>query len=122
MKNDYYLLKQPLPKGGKIFMTTEEELNSFFGQLFIIHEKNKSLHTRIGRIYTKAIFKIKGLPFPEDVIIEWDGPKIWLNDLSLQEFYRLKRSGLSTEEYMFETYFEQNPEFEGYFTGKDYGI
>jgi hypothetical protein len=124
MMNDYYLLKQhqPLPKSGKILMTTEEELSSFFRQLFIIHEKNKSLRTRISRLYTKAIFKVKGLPFPEEVIVAWDGPKIWINDLSLQEFYRLNRLGLSIEDYLFSTYFEQNPEFEGYFTGKDYGI
>jgi hypothetical protein len=121
MKN-YHLLKRPLPKNGKILMTTEEELSSLFNQLFIIHEKNKSLQTRISRLYTQSIFKVKGLPFPEEVIIAWDGPKIWINDLSLQEFYRLNRVGSNIEEYMFDYYFEHNPEFSGYFASKAFGL
>lgn len=119
---NYHLLRRPLPKNGKILMTTEEELSSFFNQLFIIHEKNKSLKTRISRLYTQAIFKIKGLPFPEEVIIAWDSTKIWINDLSLQDFYRSKRLGLNIESYLFEYHFEINPDFQGHFDGKEYGI
>jgi hypothetical protein len=119
---NYHLLRRPLPKNGKILMTTEEELSSFFNQLFIIHEKNKSLRTRISRLYTQAIFKVKGLPFPEEVIIAWDGTKIWINDLSLQVFYRSKRIGLNIESYLFDYHFEINPDLQGHFDGKEYGI
>jgi len=104
-------------------MTTEEELSSFFNQLFLIHEKSKSLHTRIGRLYTQAHFRVKGLPFPEEVIVAWDGPKIWINDdLSVQEFYRSKNLGIDIENYLFDYHFEINPELQGYFDGKEYGI
>jgi len=103
-------------------MATEEEQSSFFNQLFIIHEKSKSLKTRIGRLYTLAHFRVKKLPFPEDVMISWEGPKIWIDDLSLQAFYRSNRSGLDMENYTFDYYFEINPELQGYFDGKEYGI
>lgn len=106
-------------------MKSEEELSSFFNQLFIIHEKNKSLQTRIGRLYTIATFKICGTPLPfneNEVLVSWNGRKIWINDLALQEFYRSKRSGIDMEDYMFDYYFEKNPEMHGYFEGKEYGI
>ena len=103
-------------------MTTEEEQSSFFNQLFIIHEKSKSLKTRIGRLYTLAHFKLKKLPFSEDVMISWEGPKIWIDDTSLQEFYRSKRMGLNIESYLFDYHFEINPDFQGHFDGKEYGI
>lgn len=120
---DYYLLKAPLPLAGRIVMKNDEELLSFFNQLWIIHAKNKSLDRRLHKLLILSITK---LTIDNEILISWDGAKIWMNDLGLQQYYRDKRSGLSTIQFWidseFETYFERNPDYEGYFTGKDFGI
>jgi len=119
MKNDFYILKRPLPEAGRLMMKQLDEVASFFSQLREIHERNKRLLPRLNKLENRSVSKIEST---HEVLISWDGPNIWINDLRLQEFHREVRMGISVEDSMFSHYFEESSEFEGYFAGKDYGI